>query len=323
VAPVQLGHGEGAFLAESEGSFIHIWPEPILFLVTGAALVLVILSAVAHASWNFLLKRGANREIFIWWLLVSTGLLLFPLGVVLILLYPIEGLGWWYILGTIILHVLYFIFLGRGYTHGDLSVVYPIARGMGPALVPILGVLVLDENVSFLAIIGIAAILLGIYTVYWWGRFADILSNPVKLLWEPGTRYALLTGLVIAVYSVWDTVGVRYVNPFLYMYLLSVGTALVLSPYMVKAYGTKMISMEWERAKGTIVTSGLLTFLAYGLVLTALTTSKVSYIAPAREVGIVIGVLLGTLVLKEPFGKGRLIGAGQIVLGVMLVALAP
>ena len=291
--------------------------------MTGPALVLVILSAVAHASWNFLLKRGTNQEVFIWWLLISTAILLLPLGVVLILLYPIEGPGWWYVLGASLLQVLYFIFLGRGYTHGDLSVVYPIARGLGSALVPVLGVVILDETISFTAVIGIIAIVLGIYIVYWWGRLSNILENPVRLLWDTGTRYALLTGLVIAAYSTWDKVGVRYVNPFLYMYLMSVGSALLLSPYMVKAFGTKLMYMEWDRAKGAIVTSGLLTFLAYGLVLTALTTSKVSYVAPVREVGIVIGVMLGTLVLKEPFGRGRLIGSGQIVLGLIIVALSP
>lgn len=291
--------------------------------MTGFALVLVIISAFAHASWNFLLKRGTNQEAFIWWLLVSSGILLFPLGVVLLIVYPVEGPGWWYILGTALLHVLYFLFLGRGYARGDLSVVYPIARGSGPALVPVLGVLVLDETVSMEAFIGIGAIILGIFTVHWWGRFSDILGNPTKILRDPGTRYALLTGLLIATYSVWDKVGVGHVNPFLYMYGMTVGTAVFLTPYMVRTHGAAVLKAEWDRAKVIIVTSGLLTFLAYGLVLTAFTTSKVSYVAPTREVGIVIGVMLGTLVLKEPFGGGRLVGSGLILTGLVFVALAP
>ena len=289
----------------------------------GLALVLVVISAFAHAAWNFLLKRGTNQEAFIWWLLVSTAILLFPLGVALLVIYPVEGPGWWYILGTAILHVLYFLFLGRAYARGDLSVVYPIARGSGPALVPVLGVLVLDETVSIQAFMGIGAIILGIFTIHWWGRFSDILGKPTRILRDAGTRYALLTGLLIATYSVWDKVGVSHVNPFLYMYGMTVGTAVFLTPYMARTHGVAVLKKEWGRAKGVIVVAGLLTFLAYGLVLTAMTTSKVSYVAPTREVGIVIGVLLGTLVLKEPFGGGRLVGSGLIVMGLAFVALAP
>jgi uncharacterized membrane protein len=291
--------------------------------MTGFALVLVIISAFAHASWNFLLKRGTNQEAFIWWMLVSTAILLLPLGVVILVIYPVEGPGWWYILGTALIHVLYFVFLGRGYARGNLSVVYPIARGSGPALVPVLGVLVLDESVSIEAFLGIGAIVLGIFTVHWWGRFSDILGNPTRILRDPGTRYALLTGLIIATYSVWDKVGVGHVNPFLYMYGMTVGTAVFLTPYMLRTHGAMVLKQEWAQAKMAIVASGLLTFLAYGLVLTALTTSKVSYVAPTREVGIVIGVLLGTLVLKEPFGGGRLVGSGLILMGLVFVALAP
>ena len=265
--------------------------------MTGLAWGLIFLSAVAHASWNFLVKRGNNQEVFVWWLLVCQVVILLPLAIVLGWLEPIEYPGWWYVLGTCLLHTFYFLFLSRGYAQGDLSVVYPISRGMGPALVPISGVLVLNESVSALAVVGIVVVVLGIYTVYWWGRFPTILRNPFQLLGEPSTRYALITGLTIAIYSIWDTVGVRYVTPFLYMYLLSLGSLIFLSPYIFKTYGAQLIRLEWRQATGGIVASGLLTFVGYGLVLTALTFAKVSYVVPVRSVGIIIGVLLGTLVL--------------------------
>ncbi|MCH8216456.1 MAG: hypothetical protein IH892_06755 [Planctomycetes bacterium] len=88
-----------------------------------------------------------------------------------------EQPGWWYLLGTIVLHVLYFLLLGRSYTHADLSVVYPIARGFGPALAPVLGVLLLDETVALPAVVGIVSVVLGIYTIYWWGNLARNLRN--------------------------------------------------------------------------------------------------------------------------------------------------
>ncbi len=291
--------------------------------MSGLALGLVLLSAVTHAGWNLLAKRGMNQEIFIWLAQVVTGVVLLPLGLFLLSRYPIDRTGSIFVAGTVLLHIFYFLFLGRGYAKADLSVVYPIARGMGPAVVPILGVLVLGESVSPLAAAGIATVVVGIYTVYWWGSFRLILSDPFKLFKEPGTRYALLTGATIAIYSVWDKVGVSHVTPFLYMYLIVLGSAIGSAPFLIRSHGTAALKTEWRRQSTSIIAVGVMAFVAYGLVLTAFQFSRVSYISPAREVGIVIGVLLGVLVLKEPFGRGRIIGSGLIALGLVLIAVAP
>lgn len=288
--------------------------------MTTLALILVLVSAISHAVWNFLLKRCTNKEIFVWGLLVCIALVASPLAVVLLLIDPVEGPGWWFILVTSLLHALYFLFLGRSYTYGDLSSVYPVARGFAPALVPVLGILILGEKVSFIAAIGITSIVSGIATVYWWGKVKLVLQNPVGLLLDPATRFALLTGLVIAIYSVWDKVGVRYVNPFLYMYFMSLCTAFLLSPYILNKYGPRSVYLEWYKSKGSILSSGCLSFVSYGFILTALTISNVSYVAPAREIGIVVGILLGVFILKESFGLARIIGSSKIVLGLILIA---
>lgn len=291
--------------------------------MTTLALILVLLSAVTHATWNFLAKRATNQEVFIWWVLISISVLLLPLAAILIWRYPISYPGWWFIFGTVVLHSLYFLFLGRSYNYADLSLVYPVARGTGPALVPVIGVLLLKEIITTLAIVGIISVVLGIFTVYWWGQFQKVFRDPFRFFREAGARYALFTGLVIAVYSVWDKMGVSYVNPFLYMYFLVLGSALFLAPYVCRIHGTKTIRIEMKRKTGSIIMSGLLMFIAYGLILFALQFSRVSYIAPAREVGIVIGVLFGTLMLGEPFGKGRVLGSCLIVFGLVLISLAP
>jgi len=215
------------------------------------------------------------------------------------------------------------MFLGRSYASGELSLAYPIARGVGPALVPILGVLVLHETVAPQAIVGIVSVVLGICTLYWWGRLRQILADPFKFLRERSTRYALLTGVVIAVYSVWDKVAVEQVTPFLYMYLFSLASATIFTPYVIKNHGWGVILAEWRKDSKGIIASAILSFLAYGMVLTALQFSRVSYIAPAREISIVVGALLGIIVLKESFGKGRLTGSCLIVVGLVLIALAP
>lgn len=290
------------------------------------ALALILVAALGHATWNFLLKRATNQEVFTWWLYVTICVLFLPLALTLLWRSPFTHLGLYFIAfiaGRSLVNTIYFMFLGRAYASGDLSLTYPIARGGGVALAPILGVLVLNETVAPQAIVGIVSIFLGIYTLYWWGHLLQILAEPLKFLKERGTRYALLTGVVIAVYNVWDKVGVELANPFLYMYLFFLGSAILFTPYVIKKHGRRVILAEWRTGTKSIIASALLCFLAYGMVLVALQFTKVSYIAPAREISIVVAALLGIIVLKESFGKGRLIGSCLIVAGLVLIAVAP
>lgn len=295
----------------------------ILTPMTPLSLGLVLVSALAHSTWNLLLKRSGSPEVFIWCLLVASTVFLAPLGGVLFWLYPIDPVGWLFVLATVFLHVLYFILLGRGYSQGDLSVVYPVARGVGPMLVPFLAVFLLRETIALPAALGIAAIVAGIYIISWTGELQSFLRRPWNILSHSGARYAVLTGLTIAVYAIVDKKGVSHVQPFLYMYLMSLGSAICLFPYIRRKWGSQAIGRTWRSNRGSVVVAGLLTFLAYGLVLTAFSLSRVSYVAPAREVGIVVGVLMGVLILKEPFGRARLAGSAVIVLGVVLVAVSP
>ena len=291
--------------------------------MSGLSLGLVIVSAFAHATWNFLLKRSGHQEVFVWLLLVTASIILLPLGVALFWFHPFSHPGWAFVLATVALHILYFVFLGRSYALGDLSLIYPIARGIGPMLVPILAVVILSENVAGLAIVGIVIIVCGIYAVSWSGNFGSLIRDPLRVLKNGGTRYAIFTGLTIASYALIDKRGVDHVQPFLYMYLMMLGSGLGLSPYILRKWGTSVVGREWRANSGSIIVAGLLTFLAYGLVLTAFSLSRVSYVAPAREVGIVIGVLLGVFLLKEPFGGGRILGSSLVVLGLVLVAVSP
>jgi drug/metabolite transporter (DMT)-like permease len=295
----------------------------ILSRMTGLALSLVLVSAALHATWNLLMKRATRPEVFSWWMLVSAGVLLLPMGVVLLWLYPPPLAGWGFLAGTSFLHVFYFMWLGRSYARADLSLAYPIARGTGPALVPIAAALILRESVAPLAIGGIACVVLGIYTVGWGGQFGRLLGDPLAVFKSAGTRYALLTGLIITAYTLWDKQGVRHVNPFLYVYIQSVGAALGLAPYILSKRGRAAVGEEWRRNRLPVAAAGLLMFAAYGMVLTALTFTRVSYVAPAREVGIVFGALMGIVLLKEGFARSRLLGALLVVAGLVLIALSP
>ena len=287
------------------------------------SLALILLSAFCHSAWNLLLKRSGNQEVFTWAFLVSGSVLLAPMGGILLWLNPVAASGYWLALASAVTHVVYFVMLGRAYSQGDLSLVYPIARGFGPMLVPVLAVLALGERVALPAVIGIVLIIVGIFIVSWWGRFRQILAQPSVFLRDGGVRYAVLTGISITTYSLIDKVGVGHVQPFLYMYMINLGTAVGLAPYVVFKYGMTPVRRAWQSNTWSIVATSLLVFLAYGLVLTAFSLSQVSYAAPAREVGIVFGVLLGVLVLKERFGQGRLLGSTLIVLGLIFIALSP
>ncbi|MQF86558.1 MAG: hypothetical protein FI734_03745 [SAR202 cluster bacterium] len=289
--------------------------------MTWLPLALVLSSGLAHAAWNLLLKRSHNQEVFAWLLLIAQVVLFAPLAVFLISIGGIQTQGWWFILGTSLIHVFYFLFLSRSYIHTDLSLAYPIARGTGPALVPLIGVIALGENITDLAIIGIMSIVGGIFTAYWGRQILLITREPSKLLKDPGTKYALLTGLTITAYSIWDKIGVSYVTPMLYMYLLSLGASTGLAPYILLRHEVKGIQKELQFNLARILVAAVLAFFAYAAVLMALRLSNVSYVAPAREIGIVFSVLLGGIVLKESFSKERVIGAIAITIGVFLIAI--
>ena len=205
--------------------------------------------------------------------------------------------------------------------HADLSLVYPLARGTGPVLTAFLGITLLGETISELAILGIMAVVVGIFVIYWWGHISEVFDNPLKFVKNPGVRYALLTGLTISLYSVWDKVGVNYVNPLLYMYLLSLGTASGLAPYIIRQYGTSAIKKELVSNKIRIVAAALLAFGTYATILSVLQLSKVSYVAPAREIGIVFSRILGSIILKESLSVGRIIGSLVITIGVFLIGI--
>ena len=287
------------------------------------ALGLVAASAGAHATWNLLLKRARRQEVFVWWLSAFGAVALLPVGVVLALRTDFEPVGIWYVVGTTLLHICYFVCLGRSLARSDLALVYPIARGFGPGLVPILAVWTLGETVTAGGWAGIAGIVAGIYIMAWWGKLRGLAAASAGE-WRTnaaGIGYALLTGVWIALYTIVDKRGVGYISPFLYLYLMTCGVAVGLLPYIIRAHGVAAIASEWRGGARSAMAASLLLFVAYGLTLTAMRIADVSYVAPAREMGLLFGVVLGAVVLKERVTKGQLAGAGLIVAGLAAITL--
>lgn len=288
--------------------------------MTTLTLGLVLISALAHALWNFLAKRSPDRLAFLWLMNVSATLLLGPAVVYLLARAAVTPTGLAYGLVSGLLQVLYFWSLGRGYTVGDLSLVYPVARGTGPALVTLFAMPLFGEVPSPAGLGGIALIVLGVYGAHLPSLRPAAWSSPLQAIAKsPGTRFALLTGLVISCYTLWDRAGVSYVAPLLYGYFGFAVPAIAVAPYML-ARRREPIREELRQGKWHAAAAGLLSYLAYGLVLVSFTMAKVSYVAAAREVGIVFGALLGAAFLREKHGRPKIAGAAAIFAGVALIA---
>jgi uncharacterized membrane protein len=289
--------------------------------MSGIALGIVLASAFLHAGWNYLLKKSERKIVFIWWFLLVSAIIYLPVFLYYVPKFSIPVEGWYCIVATGLIHGVYFWCMGGAYQRGDLSLVYPLARGSGPLLVPILAVILLREEVSPLGMMGIALIIGGIYCIHLRSFTRSAFLEPVRALRGGASRWALFTGLAIACYSLVDKVGVGLVYPPVYIYLMLLITWLVITPWVL-IRERHWLKSEWQCRKGSIVAVGFLSGFTYLLILFALTMSKVSYVAAVREVSIVLSAYFGIVWLKEKQGRQKLIGAVLITAGVVAIGLS-
>ena len=270
---------------------------------------------------------------------VTSAILVLPLAVYLLIVDMPGLVGWGFIAATIALHIWYFATLGYAYNTGDLSIVYPVARGLGLAIIPILGVFVIGESMSWQAAVGAVSIVTGLAFI----TISDVNNATIKRtarswllllknwrvvkrfrqLIRPAWLLAILTGVVIGIYSVVDAQGVKHVQPALYMFFLQLGGGLGMMAIQSRLETREAFIDEARRHWKILVIGGLLQFAAYTLVLTALTFSPVSYVGPLREVSILVAVGYGAIVLKERVTVVRAVGALFIASGGVAIALAP
>jgi drug/metabolite transporter (DMT)-like permease len=287
--------------------------------VTALALTLILIAAFLHATWNFCAKRAGGGLPFVWIVgaIICAGYV--PvLAVYIFWRHPALPAGaiWW-ILGSGVLKTSYALFLQRGYRTGDFSLIYPLARGTGPLLSTLAAIALLGERPSLLAIAGGLVIIASIF----------FLTDGAKLFHESRAHlrtafnYGLLSGVFIAAYTLWDRRGVAglHVPPIFY----DAGTAFtqlaLLTPFAFRRRGE--VAEEWHRKKLWAFGVALLSPIAYVLVLTALAFTPVSYVAPAREVSIVIGAFIGARWLKESDATRRGWAAVAMAAGVIALAL--
>lgn len=282
------------------------------------ALTLVLAAAVFHATWNLLAKRvGDGGAVFVWLFGVCSALIYMPVAVVVILVQR-PHLAWvalLFMFGSGVLHLGYFVLLQRGYAVGDLSVVYPLARGTGPLLATAGAIILLGERPGVVALAGIALIAAGVFLLT--TEPGNIRGSGVG----KGAVYGLLTGGFIAAYTLWDkqAVSALLIPPLLQSWATSVAQTALLTP--AAAHHREKIMAIWHGHRTEVLGVAVLSPLSYILVLTALVFTPVSYVAPTREVSILIGTLMGTRLLAEGDTSRRLLAAGVMVLGITALAL--
>jgi uncharacterized membrane protein len=304
--------------------------EPIVF-------VLVAGSAVLHVAWNVLLKTAGEPLRAATVGMSTAALVVVPAAIVGWVVIgrpsvPSEAIALGVVSG--VLEAAYFVFLAAAYRRGDLSVVYPIARGTAPLLAVAVGIFILGERLGPEGFLGVAFLLVGLLMLQRPWRFFRRSANGGG--WDPAVGFALLTGVTIAAYSAVDTVGTRLVAPWFYAGLLWAASTVLLWAWVI---GTGAVRRWWADDAAAAATSdpdarfntrraavgGLITLAAYLLILAAFSVAPLTAVAPLRESAIVIASAWGTLRLGEGGDRGeaarRIIASVLVVLGAILLAL--
>jgi uncharacterized membrane protein len=282
-------------------------------------IALVLASAFIHVLWNMLMKSSRDKLVFMAWVFLFSALFYFPLFLMNLGKFPIPLMGWALIWISGFIHVVYIIVLGHAYDEGDLSLVYPLARS-APLFVTLWAVLFLKERLTLGGLMGILLLVGGAYIIGFRTLAWKECIRPFFSLKDKPYHLALLTAFIVSLYSIADKIGVQYVHPFIFLYLMLLPRVVFYIPYVIKTRYTSIVP-EWRRNKRNILLMGLLQFLTSLLILYAMTLTKVSYIVAIRQISVVFAVLMGTALLKEKYGLIRLMASAFIFLGVFLIGV--
>lgn len=271
-------------------------------------MLLVLIAALLHASWNALVKVSGDRVLTFAAIRLTGSLIALPLLPVV----PLPAVeAWPFLVASVCIHNAYYITLLNAYRVGDLSHVYPLARGVAPLTVAIFAALFAGEVPTPGGLAGTVLVSIGIISLMFaGGGIRGAAALPVAL--------ALLTGLWIATYTVVDGLGTRAAGlAFSYIVWLNLGEGL---PYVAYAAIRRKAFMpvfrrHWPKTTG----AALMIVTAYGLVLYALGQGAMAHVSALRETSVLFATLIGSYLLKESFGGMRIAAAAIIVAGVVIM----
>jgi len=286
---------------------------------------LVAVSALLHVAWNVRLKIAGDPLRAATIGLLTGSLIIVPVGIGAWLASgspPIPPQGLALGLGSGVFEMAYFILLAEAYRRGDLSVVYPLARGTAPLLLVAVGMLVLGERLGPAGWMGVGCLLAGFLALQ--RPWQALRARPGGRRPDAAIAFAIATGVMIAGYTSLDRVGTRLIAPFPYAAILWVTGSLLLTLWVRFVAGGELWGGGPEQNRRAAV-GGVLTLIAYLLILIALSVAPLTAVAPLRESATVVVATWGAIRLGEAVSRGdatrRIAASAVIVLGALLLAL--
>ena len=278
------------------------YPLPVFLAVLGAAAL--------HATWNAWVRGGSNPLLHTAALVIWTGILAIPVAIVL----PLPDAASWPLLAlSIVIHLVYYITLARAYTHGALSVVYPIMRGAAPVLVSVGTWAFIGESLSTVGWIGVLLVSLGVLAIAF---KAKLVNARVTIGW------ALACSATIATYSIVDGQGARLSqNPLSFTAWLFILESIAFTVLLTLAGQGRALAQYIRARPVATATGGLLSAVGYATVLWAMTQAPMALVSATRETSVLFAALLGVWLLKERLTVRQWTGAGVIVIGLVVLRL--
>jgi drug/metabolite transporter (DMT)-like permease len=273
--------------------------------VTFPVLTIVLTAALLHALWNALVKASGDRAVTLG--LVALGHCLPALF--LLPFVPVPSMAAFpYIIASTVIHWGYYYYLNTSYRFGDLSLIYPIARGCAPVMVALGAMIWADERLSLIAWIGILTVSAGI-----------MILATVRHADKRGIIAALVTSAFIAAYSIVDGIGIRASGtPIGYVVWLFAAEICVAGYVLSTRFGRAKAMAARKCVMG--LTGGVISGLAYGLALFAKTMAPIGMVSAVRETSVIFAALIGVIWMGEGPPQRRLIAAGVVAIGVMILA---
>jgi drug/metabolite transporter (DMT)-like permease len=270
----------------------------------------VLLAAAAHAGWNAAIKRGLDPLVTTVLIAVGAGVVALPIVVWLGL--PAAAARPW-VVASVIVHLGYFAGLIEAYRAGDMSQVYPIARGAAPLMTALVSTAWLGERLGALGWVGLLCLVGGVMMLSLRG------GGDLARLDRRAVGFALFTALTVCAYTVIDGVGVRAAGDVLaYTAAAFLGNGVIMALYGLVRRGPKLLAGP-SRMWRTGLAGGALQFASYGIALWAMTVAPIAVVAALRETSVLLGALIAVVVLREPLRALRVAAAVLIVVGLVMI----